>query len=561
MKKLLSSLIIYAAVFSALLICAPCGPGLASPNSPLHAIQRNGPPLTRSQLEQWLALKPPARDEFIASYVARNGIDLQLTAEILARLEAMGYYRTLRALKARRSEPTPTPRPLRPARTPPPNKPGKKTPTEPVPDPDTITILVANFRGPDPENYLVTDKIIQGLVAATVEYPDIHIEPLGETITLTTGSKGGSAYARDIGTKRKASIVLWGFYGAPSEQVAISIYFEVLRPPRSLSLRQNLETQTLSIADLKGFKIQTRLSQEMSYLVLLTVGLARYESGDYEGAIDRFTKALAQSKAPDRIIDPADIYFYRGTAYYFKADANELDHAFVDFDEAIKLKPDLAEAYVSRGIIHARRGEYGLAMIDFNKAIELKPDLAEAYINHGTLYYKKGQYELAVTDYSKAIELNPDFAEAHFSRGAAYDRENKYGLAMTNYNKAIKLKPDFAEAYVNRGIIYAGRGDYGLAMTDYNKAVKFKPDFAEAYFNRGVAYNENGQTGPAITDYNRAIELKPDFAEAYINRAGIYQEEGEFDRAVADLKTVLRITNDPKLRQLAEKLLQEFGVK
>lgn len=148
----------------------------------------------------------------------------------------------------------------------------------------------------------MADKIIQRLQAATSGYSDISIQPLAETITEQTGSKGGSAYARDLGAKRNASIVLWGFYGVTSEKVDVSVDFEVLRKPERLSLRQNLETQTLPISDLNDFTIQTRLSGEMTYLVLLTVGLARFESEDYDAAIDRFTKALSQSNAPDQLV-------------------------------------------------------------------------------------------------------------------------------------------------------------------------------------------------------------------------------------------------------------------
>jgi tetratricopeptide (TPR) repeat protein len=634
MKKLLSSLIISAAAVSALLIFEPGRSGFASPNSPLHTIQRNASPLTRLLLEQWLALKPPARDEFIASYIARNGIAFRPTAEILARLETMRYYRTLRALEAWRPEPTPTPKPTpRPTRTPPPDKPGKKPPTEPVPDSNTITILVANFRGPDPENYLVTDKIIQGLRAATSGYSDISIQPLGETITEQTGSKGGSAYARDLGTKRKAGIVLWGYYGVTREQANISVYFEVLRAPKSLFLRRNLETKNLSISDLNRFQIQTQLSNEMTYLVLLTVGLARYESGDYKGAIDRFTTALtpsdASSNVPEQIIGPDKIYFYRGSAYFDEARANGIDLSIADYDKAIKLNPDFVEAYNNRGNCYFRKSQYDLAIVDFSKAIELKPDYAVIYSNRGTAYYQKNQNDLAITDYGEAIKLNPDFAEVYYNRAVSYNQNGQDDLAIADYDKAIKLNPDFAEAYndrgntyirkgqydraiidcdraiklkpnyakayENRGYAYSEKGQYNLALADYDRAIKIAPDVAHTYNNRGAAYSERGQYDLSIADYDRAIKLKPDYAEAYSNRGAIYirkglydlaiadsgkaielkpdyagayynravayRNKGEFDRAIADLRSFLRITNDPNLRQNTEQLLRELGVK
>src|SRR5579885_325259 len=261
MNKLLLSFIISSVVIFTPIIFGQDRQGVVSANTLFGIIQQNAP-LTLSQFERLLEHGTP--DPTIAALIRQRGIAFRPTAEMLARLRRIDYSQTIQALEAIRlpkPEPNPTSH-LTHKSTPPPE-------TKTAYNPNTITILVANFRGPDPENYLVTDKIIQGLRAATSGYSDISIQPLGETITEQTGDKGGSEYAREIGSKRKANIVLWGYYGTTSEQVDISVYYEVLRAPKDLSLRQNLETQTLPIADLKEFKIQTRLSREMSYLVLL----------------------------------------------------------------------------------------------------------------------------------------------------------------------------------------------------------------------------------------------------------------------------------------------------
>ncbi len=53
-----------------------------------------------------------------------------------------------------------------------------------------------------------------------------------------------------------------------------------------------------------------------------------------------------------------------------------------------------------------------LAIADFDRAIEVQPDYAEAYSNRGEAYEDKGDYERAIADYGRAIELQPDVAEA-----------------------------------------------------------------------------------------------------------------------------------------------------
>jgi tetratricopeptide (TPR) repeat protein len=53
---------------------------------------------------------------------------------------------------------------------------------------------------------------------------------------------------------------------------------------------------------------------------------------------------------------------------------------------AIKVQPNVAEVYGSRGIAYGNLGQLQSALKDFNQAIRLKPNLAEAYGNRGIIY-------------------------------------------------------------------------------------------------------------------------------------------------------------------------------
>ena len=46
-------------------------------------------------------------------------------------------------------------------------------------------------------------------------------------------------------------------------------------------------------------------------------------------------------------------------------------------DDAVKLKSDDAIAHSNRGIAYANRGQYQHAIEEYNEAIRLQPDLAE----------------------------------------------------------------------------------------------------------------------------------------------------------------------------------------
>ncbi len=182
------------------------------------------------------------------------------------------------------------------------------------------------------------------------------------------------------------------------------------------------------------------------------------------------------------------------------------DEGLAAINQAINLAPR-AVWYLNRGNLYQDQQKYELALADWNKAIEINPNYAEAYLNRGNLYKNLQKYELALADYSKAIDINPNYAYAYYNRGNLYKNLQKYELALADYSKAIKINPNFAEAYNNRGNLYSNQQKYELALADYNKAIEINPNFAEAYANRGLLYAELKQTEKAKIDLQQAAIL------------------------------------------------------
>src|SRR5690242_3218532 len=96
-----------------------------------------------------------------------------------------------------------------------------------------------------------------------------------------------------------------------------------------------------------------------------------------------------------------------------------VDRAIADCDEAIRLNPKDADAYVNRGSSHAAMRDYDRAIADFDAAIRLNPALAMAYNNRGVARRNKGDLAAAIADYGEAIRLAPNLAMAYRNRGRA----------------------------------------------------------------------------------------------------------------------------------------------
>jgi tetratricopeptide (TPR) repeat protein len=86
--------------------------------------------------------------------------------------------------------------------------------------------------------------------------------------------------------------------------------------------------------------------------------------------------------------------------------------ALLDFEKAVKAKPDFAEAHNYLAYCLRREGpaKYAEALAHYNKAIQLNPNLAEAYEYRGVLFVKMNRKNDAEKDLAKLKELNPKLA-------------------------------------------------------------------------------------------------------------------------------------------------------
>jgi len=82
-------------------------------------------------------------------------------------------------------------------------------------------------------------------------------------------------------------------------------------------------------------------------------------------------------------------------------------HAMGEFEQALHINPDRADAWFHRGMTWGLMGDHGRAIADFNRAIALDQQYAEAYNCRGYAHFCLGEYRRAVEDLERADRLNP----------------------------------------------------------------------------------------------------------------------------------------------------------
>lgn len=171
---------------------------------------------------------------------------------------------------------------------------------------------------------------------------------------------------------------------------------------------------------------------------------------------------------------------------------------------------NLAVIYFDRGVTWYAIREYDHAIEDYDRALELNPQFAQAVFNRGNALDEKGQFVRAIQDYDQAIKLNPNYAMAFNNRGYVWDERHDFDRAIKDYDRAIDLHPQYAQAFNNRGIAYANKGDWDRAIRDYDRAIELDPGYAAAFYNRGVAKLKNGKIRDGKADIATAKAINPD---------------------------------------------------
>jgi tetratricopeptide (TPR) repeat protein len=148
------------------------------------------------------------------------------------------------------------------------------------------------------------------------------------------------------------------------------------------------------------------------------------------------------------------------------------------------------------------------------EALRLKPDCAEAHYNLGIALIQLGKVQEAIAHYEQAVRIMPDFGGAHYNLGNALAEQGKLQEAIAHYEQVLRIKPDYANAHINLGVALLQLGRSQEAIGHFEQAVRLKPDYAEAHYNLGIALEQAGRVREAIGHYEQALRIKPSFTQA-----------------------------------------------
>jgi len=155
------------------------------------------------------------------------------------------------------------------------------------------------------------------------------------------------------------------------------------------------------------------------------------------------------------------------------------------------------------------------AVAQYQEALRLKPDIAETHTNLGSAWSTMpGKLDDAVAQFQEALRLDPKYPDAHFYLANALVQEGRIPEAIEHFEDALRGDPNLAEASNNLGMLLCrtGRNEEGLARIE--AAIRIQPDYVQAHYARGAALMQAGRRDEAVAEFEKVLQLRPDFPPA-----------------------------------------------
>ncbi len=243
------------------------------------------------------------------------------------------------------------------------------------------------------------------------------------------------------------------------------------------------------------------------------------------------------------------------------AQTSELASAAAHLDRALTMlgrQPEAALAHYLRAKVHTDLGEVEQASADLKEAVRLKPDFAEAWSDLGQARRTLQDDAGALAAFKRAVALSPSDPVALTRLGAEYLHQGQVKPAIVHLEKAYGIDPKDQTTLnsLNTALRQDGQMERArqikqkllevLRARDLNTQNQLN---AARSNNDGVALEKAGDLRGALEKYRAAVALDPQHVELRVNLAVALLKLGQWKEGLTQLREARRqAPNDPVLK-------------
>ncbi|XP_030069609.1 protein O-mannosyl-transferase TMTC3 isoform X2 [Microcaecilia unicolor] len=210
---------------------------------------------------------------------------------------------------------------------------------------------------------------------------------------------------------------------------------------------------------------------------------------------------------------------------------------------AARVAPNHLNVYINlANLIRANESRLEEADQLYRQAISMRPDFKQAYISRGELLLKMNKPLKAKEAYLRALELDELNADLWYNLAIVYIELKDPTEALKNFNRALELNPNHKLALFNSALLMQESGDARLRPEAKKRLLTYieeEPQDANGYFNLGMLAMDNKKDAEAEAWMKKAIKLQAGFRSALFNLALLYSQGGREMLALPVLEELL----------------------
>ncbi|TFW19437.1 PEP-CTERM system TPR-repeat protein PrsT [Massilia arenosa] len=307
--------------------------------------------------------------------------------------------------------------------------------------------------------------------------------------------------------------------------------------------------------------------------VRLQLGDLYTKTSDYLSAEKEYRKALELKVPKERVLLPLakamivqnqfqkvldetadhattpEIITVRGEAYL---GLNDLPHAKEQFEAALKLKPEYADALIGMARYSMATRDLDSASKYADEAIAKNPKNDDALFFKGAMLRATGKPLEAIAAFDQVAKLNPEHRFAYVEKAALEISQNKLDAAQADLDLAKKQNPNSLQVLYTDALLQFTRGHSAKALEILTKVLRVVPDHYPSILLAGACEVNTGANEQANQHLRKYIEKYPNNIYARKLLAATLLRGGQAPDALAVLAPALKDNaTDPQLMALA----------
>jgi serine/threonine-protein kinase len=240
------------------------------------------------------------------------------------------------------------------------------------------------------------------------------------------------------------------------------------------------------------------------------------------------------ARAPTTEINAYELYLL-GRHQQHKRSPEALARAIEYHRRALEADPGfalahagLADAYMARYYYENRTLEETAALVqpEVDAALRLDPELAEAYAAWAVLLTEQWRMGEAIEALERALSINPNYGEAWLRLGAAQEYAGEPRKALEAYDQVALLDPLHTVMHVRRCLALQNLGRHAEAETACQRAYELQPDIPNALWARGLNAFAQGDLADAVRHHEEALDRAPNRRDIRGELALLYLDLG-----------------------------------